>query len=312
MLVATRSVLPARLPLSVRRDASVRRRRAPVTRALWGASKADKAGVPEASNALVPAHLSAALSDLPASPAEFTDQPATVPSTLPAAKKVLKARTLAEDFAASGWGKRFTLGLKWWTPMSPVVGYDGVGDAVSRLWENTVLLSGLIASLAGFAVVFPSKEMLDASAGWTTAYFVLWTLTFCFTVTSGFVATILLNKICKCAPQNMPLWFAKFGGFVEVPQLFLYLGGWTAFGGLVSCLHPLYKNNFATVGLCFVSVGLVVLVTKVYSQTTDFEKACARVAEKNTTGPGVGDSLVMADYAKRRREAGERVDEFYG
>ena len=127
MLVATRSVLPARLPLSVRRDASVRRRRAPVTRALWGASKADKAGVPEASNALVPAQQSAALSDLPASPAEFTDQPATVPSTLPAAKKVLKARTLAEDFAASGWGKRFTLGLKWWTPMSPIVGYDGRG-----------------------------------------------------------------------------------------------------------------------------------------------------------------------------------------
>ena len=38
----------------------------------------------------------AAASDLPASPAEFTDQPATVPSTLPAAKKVLDALGIPE------------------------------------------------------------------------------------------------------------------------------------------------------------------------------------------------------------------------
>ena len=153
-------------------------------------------------------------------------------------------------------------------------------------------------------MVFPNSQVLEATPGWTTAYFVLWTLTFCFTVTSGFVATILLNKMCKCAPQNMPLWFAKFGGFVEVPQLFLYLGGWTAFGGLLACLHPLYKNDVAIYGLSGVSIGLVVLVTKIYSQTTDFEKACAKVAAKNTTGPGVGDALVMADYGGRRKDAG--------
>jgi hypothetical protein len=32
--------------------------------------------------------------------------------------------------------------------------------------------------------------------------------------------------VCKCAPQNLALWFQKFGGFVEVPVIFLYLGGW--------------------------------------------------------------------------------------
>ena len=309
MLVATH---PARPAVPFRRVASVARRRTPPPRAMWGSPKPKDARGESADpgNALVPAQ-SASMQQQGAQPAEFVDQPTATPTVRPEPKKILKARTLAEDFAASGWGKRFTLGLTWWTPMSPIVGYDGVGNAVSRLWENTVLLSGLIASLAGFAVVFPNSQVLEATPGWTTAYFVLWTLTFCFTVTSGFVATILLNKMCKCAPQNMPLWFAKFGGFVEVPQLFLYLGGWTAFGGLLACLHPLYKNDVAIYGLSGVSIGLVALVTKIYSQTTDFEKACAKVAAKNTTGPGVGDALVMADYSRRRKDAGEQVDEYF-
>ena len=141
--------------------------------------------------------------------------------------------------------------------------------------------------------------MLEATPGWTTAYFVLWTLTFCFTVTSGFVATILLNKMCKCAPQNMPLWFAKFGGFVEVPQLFLYLGGWTAFGGLLACLHPLYKNDVAIYGLSGVSIGLVVLVTKIYSQTTDFEKACAKARRRTRRARASGTPSSWRITAKR-------------
>jgi hypothetical protein len=34
-----------------------------------------------------------------------------------------------------------------------------VSEAVSRLWENTVLLSGLLCSLAGFAIIFPVERV---------------------------------------------------------------------------------------------------------------------------------------------------------
>lgn len=58
--------------------------------------------------------------------------------------------TLAEDISKSaGLIKYFTVGLKWWLPIAPLEGYNGVAEAANRLWENTVLLSGLIASLSG-------------------------------------------------------------------------------------------------------------------------------------------------------------------
>jgi hypothetical protein len=40
-----------------------------------------------------------------------------------------------------------------------VNGYAGVSEAASRLWENTVLLSGLLCSLAGFAIIFPVERV---------------------------------------------------------------------------------------------------------------------------------------------------------
>ena len=190
--------------------------------------------------------------------------------------------TLAETLANNVVLRRkFTIGLKWWTPLSPLDGFNGVADACSRLWENTVLLSGLIASLSGFAIIFPIKEIIHAGGLWSVAYCALWSLAFAFCFTAGFSATILLNKICKCAPQNMSLWFTKFGGFVEVPQLFLYLGGWAAFGGCLVVLEPIYGNVEVLIVLSvFVFPICGSLVTTIYSQTTDFEKACAWAAEK--------------------------------
>ena len=262
---------------------------------MWGSPKPKDArgGSADPGNALVPAQ-SASMQQQGAQPAEFVDQPTATPTVRPEPKKILKARTLAEDFAASGWGKRFTLGLTWWTPMSPIVGYDGergvapVGEHRAPVRSHRLargVRGGVPEQGAGGDARVDHRLLRAVDAH------VL------FPVTS---AVAMLNKMCKCAPQNMPLWFAKFGGFVEVPQLFLYLGGWTAFGGLLACLHPLYKSP---------STQRRVLSTKIYSQTTDFEKACAKVAAKNTTGPGVGDALVMADYSRRRKDAGEQVDD---
>jgi hypothetical protein len=105
-------------------------------------------------------------------------------------------------------------------------------------------------------------------------------IAFCFCATAGFGATILLNKICKCAPQNYALWFSKFGGLVELPQLFLYLGGWCAFAGCLVVLTPIYKSNALTVVMVVVFLLCGSLVTAMYSQTTDFEKACAKQGER--------------------------------
>lgn len=58
-------------------------------------------------------------------------------------------RTLAEELAESSLSKLFTVGLRWWLPLSKLDGFVGVADAASRLWENTVLLSGLLCGLAG-------------------------------------------------------------------------------------------------------------------------------------------------------------------
>ncbi len=193
----------------------------------------------------------------------------------------LRYTTLAERLANNdGLRRNFTIGLKWWTPLSPLNGFIGVAEACSRLWENTVLLSALITSFSMYAVTFPIREIIDAQGHVPQTYAACWTLAFCFCATSGFGATILLNKICKCAPQNYALWFSKFGGFVELPQLFLYLGGWCAFAGCLVVLTPIYKSNALTVVMVVVFLLCGSLVTAMYSQTTDFEKACAKQGER--------------------------------
>jgi hypothetical protein len=75
--------------------------------------------------------------------------------------------------------------------------------------------------------------------------------------------------------QNLPRWFHEFGGFVELPVLSLFLGGWSAFGGVLIALTPLYANPFALIGLMVVFGGCAFVVTTLYSVTTDFEKQCA-------------------------------------
>lgn len=189
--------------------------------------------------------------------------------------------TLAERLANTDSLRRnFTIGLKWWTPLSPIDGFEGVAEACSRLWENTVLLSALITSFAMFAVTFPISEIIHAEGSIPQVYAVCWTLAFCFCATAGFGATILLNKICKCAPQNYSIWFTKFGGFVELPQLFLYVGGWCAFAGCLVSLSPIYKSSAVTASMTLVFATCASLVTAMYSQTTDFEKACAKEGQR--------------------------------
>ena len=217
--------------------------------------------------------------------------------------------TLAEKLANNDTLRRnYTIGLKWWTPLSPLDGYSGVADACSRLWENTVLLSGLITSFSAFAVIFPIGEIIHAEGHVPAVYSLCWTLSFVFCATAGFGATILLNKICKCAPQNYSLWFTKFGGFVEIPQLFLYLGGWSAFAGCLVVLTPIYKNGWVTAAAATVFVLCGSLVTAMYSQTTDFEKACARAAERYG-GAGSAEATIAAVFdeaARGRRDDRER------
>lgn len=225
--------------------------------------------------------------------------------------------TLAEKLANIDILRRnYTIGLKWWTPLSPLDGYIGVADACSRLWENTVLLSGLITSFSASAIIFPSAEIIKADSNITAVYSLCWTLSFCFCATAGFGATILLNKICKCSPQNYSLWFTKFGGFVEIPQLFLYIGGWSAFSGCLTVITPIYKNGWVTLAAATAFIMCGSLVTAMYSQTTDFEKACARAAERYG-GVGSAEATIAAVFdeaaAARREEPegeqsrGERV-----
>ena len=221
-----------------------------------------------------PAARNGEISEVPI-PGGTSSDPSAAPNTTP------KYTTLAERLANNdSLRKNFTIGLKWWTPLSPLNGFSGVAEACSRSWENTVLLSALITSFSMFAVTFPIREIIDAQGHVPQTYAACWTLAFCFCATSGFGATILLNKICKCAPQNYALWFAKFGGFVELPQLFLYFGGWCAFAGVLVMLTPIYKSHALTSIMVVVFSLCGSLVTAMYSQTTDFEKACAKQGER--------------------------------
>jgi hypothetical protein len=70
---------------------------------------------------------------------------------------------------------------------------------------------------------------------------------------AAFTSTILLNKICKCAPQNLSLWFKRFGGFVEVPLLFLYVGASAFSAGIIVVLLPLY-GNYMQIGALMVGL----------------------------------------------------------
>jgi hypothetical protein len=211
------------------------------------------------------------------------NQKATISSTPSVTRRPYT--TLAERLANSDSLRRnFTIGLKWWTPLSPIDGFEGVAEACSRLWENTVLLSALITSFAMFAVTFPIAEIIHAEGHVPQLYAVCWTCAFCFCATAGFGATILLNKICKCAPQNYSIWFTKFGGFVELPQLFLYVGGWCAFTGCLVSLTPIYKSGAVTLAMTLVFFTCASLITAMYSQTTDFEKACAKEGQRRYVG----------------------------
>ena len=88
--------------------------------------------------------------------------------------------TLAERLANNdGLRRNFTIGLKWWTPLSPLNGFIGVAEACSRLWENTVLLSALITSFSMYAVTFPIREIIDAGGHVPQTYAACWTLGTC-------------------------------------------------------------------------------------------------------------------------------------
>jgi hypothetical protein len=102
-------------------------------------------------------------------------------------------------------------------------------------------------------------------------------LAFAFTLTAAVTSTILLNKICKCAPQNLSLWFKRFGGFVELPLIFLYVGTAAFSAGILVVLIPLYGNCIQVSGLVLVFSCCGVLIGSVYSDTTDFEKSCTKV-----------------------------------
>ena len=98
---------------------------------------------------------------------------------------------------------------------------------------------------------------------WGLCYSTLWTLAFAFTLTAAFTSTILLNKICKCAPQNLSLWFKRFGGFVELPLLFLYVGASAFSAGILVVLVPLYTNYLQVGGLTLVFFFCGVLINNI-------------------------------------------------
>jgi hypothetical protein len=73
------------------------------------------------------------------------------PASAPPRPPVQPLTTLAEKLAGSSLRQVFTVGLRWWLPLSRLEGFTGVAEAAGRLWENTVLLSGLMCSLSGRA-----------------------------------------------------------------------------------------------------------------------------------------------------------------
>lgn len=126
-----------------------------------------------------------------------------------------------------------------------------------------------------------------------------WTIAFALSLTSAILSTILLNKICKCAPQHYSLWFNRFGGFVELPLLFLYIGAVFFSAGICVALYPVYNNPLQTFACVVLFAVCGSLVNNVYSDTTDFEKACTKTSEKFSS-QGAGEGAIMADYARRR------------
>lgn len=81
-------------------------------------------------------------------PSSSMSSPSSGPAPTPRAKQ-LGLHEFAESLVDSPLHKFFTVGLRWWLPLSRLDGFTGVAEAASRLWENTVLLSGLMCSLAG-------------------------------------------------------------------------------------------------------------------------------------------------------------------
>lgn len=136
------------------------------------------------------------------------------------------------------------------------------------------------------------------------------TLAFAFTLTAAFTSTILLNKICKCAPQNLSLWFKTFGGFVEVPLFFLYVGASAFSAGIIVVLLPLYGNYVQIMGILIVFIFCGVLTANLYSDTTDFEKACTKVGIIKR-GPGGGGRELVAGEAKEEPKNGVGSEAIY-
>lgn len=126
------------------------------------------------------------------------------------------------------------------------------------------------------------------------------TIAFAFTLTSAVTSTILLNKICKCSPQNLSLWFKRFGGFVEVPLLFLYVGSSAFSIGILVAMCPLYGNYYQIGAIAIVFCLCGYFIGNIYSDTTDFEKACAKAAEKFPGSAGAAEGTIMSEYARRK------------
>ena len=90
----------------------------------------------------------------------------------------------------------YAAGLRWWLPLSRLEGFTGVAEAASRLWENTVLLSGLMCSLSGYAVLFPADKVITSD--WAIVYSTLWTLAFGFTLTAVGAVQVESSRHIAC------------------------------------------------------------------------------------------------------------------
>ena len=60
--------------------------------------------------------------------------------------------------------------------------------------------------------------------------------------------------------------------------------GWCAFAGCLVSLTPIYKSGAVTLAMTIVFFTCASLVTAMYSQTTDFEKACAKEGQRRYVG----------------------------
>ena len=107
--------------------------------------------------------------------------------------------TLAETLANNVVLRRkFTIGLKWWTPLS-LDGFNGVADAQPPL-ENTVLLSPHREPLR-VRHHLPHQGDHPRGGLWSVAYCALWSSLWRL-LHRGSSATILLNKICNARPRT--------------------------------------------------------------------------------------------------------------